>query len=233
MFFGNIHGIFMEYLWNLYGIFMEYEYILWNIYGIWVEYEWNINGIWVLIDIVTADHLVTGRDPTDGGKSSPAAGEESRPGLMKTVSEIWRRNSSLMVNIAWHLLGILYFSSIVPKECLLKNWWNTDVMCHVPASTSYPLRLLLYQPIKQWQQELRLAMALVQYFISVLDHVIPHKISSDHWRSTPRPHFIPSMGRDPQPWPHWGTGKRKGTREARMPTKVLWMRRQRVLSLGL
>lgn len=26
-----------------------------------------------------------------------------------------------------------------------------------------------------------------------------------------------------------GTGKRKGTREARMPTKVLWMRRQRVL----
>merc|ERR1711920_195422 len=28
---------------------------------------------------------------------------------------------------------------------------------------------------------------------------------------------------------HTGTGKRKGTREARMPTKVLWMRRQRVL----
>eukprot|EP00435_Cladocopium_sp_Y103_P008901 s2893_g2.t1 len=28
---------------------------------------------------------------------------------------------------------------------------------------------------------------------------------------------------------HMGTGKRKGTREARMPTKVLWMRRQRVL----
>ena len=26
-----------------------------------------------------------------------------------------------------------------------------------------------------------------------------------------------------------GTGKRKGTRESRMPTKVLWMRRQRVL----
>merc|ERR1712227_653053 len=26
-----------------------------------------------------------------------------------------------------------------------------------------------------------------------------------------------------------GIGKRKGTREARMPTKVLWMRRQRVL----
>ena len=107
----------MESLWNLYGIWVY----LWNIYGIWVEYEWNINGIWVLIDIVTADHLVTGRDPTDGGKSSPAAGEESRPGLMKTVSEIWRRNSSLMVNIAWHLLGILYFSSIVPKECLLKT----------------------------------------------------------------------------------------------------------------
>jgi large subunit ribosomal protein L19e len=28
---------------------------------------------------------------------------------------------------------------------------------------------------------------------------------------------------------HTGTGKRKGTREARMPTKVLWVRRQRVL----
>jgi len=28
---------------------------------------------------------------------------------------------------------------------------------------------------------------------------------------------------------HTGTGKRKGTREARMPTKVLWMRRSRVL----
>jgi large subunit ribosomal protein L19e len=28
---------------------------------------------------------------------------------------------------------------------------------------------------------------------------------------------------------HTGMGKRKGTREARMPSKVLWMRRQRVL----
>jgi len=28
---------------------------------------------------------------------------------------------------------------------------------------------------------------------------------------------------------HTGTGKRKGTREARLPTKVLWMRRLRVL----
>merc|ERR1712129_499825 len=28
---------------------------------------------------------------------------------------------------------------------------------------------------------------------------------------------------------HSGTGKRKGTREARMPTKICWMRRQRVL----
>merc|ERR1712115_597021 len=28
---------------------------------------------------------------------------------------------------------------------------------------------------------------------------------------------------------HSGTGKRKGTREARLPGKVLWMRRQRVL----
>jgi large subunit ribosomal protein L19e len=28
---------------------------------------------------------------------------------------------------------------------------------------------------------------------------------------------------------HTGTGKRKGTRESRMPTKVLWLRRQRVL----
>lgn len=29
---------------------------------------------------------------------------------------------------------------------------------------------------------------------------------------------------------HSGYGKRKGTREARLPTKVLWMRRMRVLS---
>merc|ERR1711870_80177 len=28
---------------------------------------------------------------------------------------------------------------------------------------------------------------------------------------------------------HTGMGKRKGTKEARMPVKVLWMRRQRVL----
>jgi large subunit ribosomal protein L19e len=28
---------------------------------------------------------------------------------------------------------------------------------------------------------------------------------------------------------HTGTGKRRGTQESRMPTKVLWMRRQRVL----
>merc|ERR1719478_1672625 len=28
---------------------------------------------------------------------------------------------------------------------------------------------------------------------------------------------------------HTGTGKRRGTAESRMPTKVLWMRRQRVL----
>merc|ERR1712167_418568 len=28
---------------------------------------------------------------------------------------------------------------------------------------------------------------------------------------------------------HTGTGKRRGTRESRMPTKVLWMRRMRVL----
>merc|ERR1719361_2799661 len=28
---------------------------------------------------------------------------------------------------------------------------------------------------------------------------------------------------------HTGIGKRRGTKEARMPTKVLWMRRQRVL----
>ena len=28
---------------------------------------------------------------------------------------------------------------------------------------------------------------------------------------------------------HSGTGKRKGTRETRMPTKVLWIRRQRIL----
>ena len=28
---------------------------------------------------------------------------------------------------------------------------------------------------------------------------------------------------------HTGTGKRKGTREARFPTKIIWIRRMRVL----
>lgn len=31
------------------------------------------------------------------------------------------------------------------------------------------------------------------------------------------------------PFPHMFPGKRKGTREARLPTKILWMRRMRVL----
>lgn len=38
-----------------------------------------------------------------------------------------------------------------------------------------------------------------------------------------RMHEAKSKGR------HNGTGKRKGTRDARMPSKVLWMRRTRVL----
>lgn len=38
-----------------------------------------------------------------------------------------------------------------------------------------------------------------------------------------RAHLAKRKGR------HCGVGKRKGTRNARMPSKVLWMRRQRVL----
>ena len=56
------------------------------------------------------------------------------------------------------------------------------------------------------------------------DNYIIVKPQAIHSRSRVRAHdAAKAKGR------HTGAGKRKGTAEARMPTKVLWMRRQRVL----
>jgi large subunit ribosomal protein L19e len=56
------------------------------------------------------------------------------------------------------------------------------------------------------------------------DGYIIVKPQAVHSRSRAREHeAAKAKGR------HTGAGKRKGTAEARMPTKVLWMRRQRVL----
>lgn len=58
----------------------------------------------------------------------------------------------------------------------------------------------------------------------VKDGFIIKKPTRIHSRSRTRlNNLAKSKGR------HTGFGKRRGTREARMPTKVLWMRRQRVL----
>ncbi|CAF1702745.1 unnamed protein product [Brassica napus] len=58
----------------------------------------------------------------------------------------------------------------------------------------------------------------------VNDGFIIRKPTKIHSRSRARRMKIAKMkGR------HSGYGKRKGTREARLPTKVLWMRRMRVL----
>lgn len=56
------------------------------------------------------------------------------------------------------------------------------------------------------------------------DNIIVKKPAVIHSRARTRDmQAAKSKGR------HTGTGKRKGSSEARMPTKVLWMRRQRVL----
>jgi len=58
----------------------------------------------------------------------------------------------------------------------------------------------------------------------VKDGYIIRKPQTIHSRSrVNRLHEAKRKGR------HTGPGKRKGTREARLPSKVLWMRRQRVL----
>merc|ERR1711862_751012 len=58
----------------------------------------------------------------------------------------------------------------------------------------------------------------------IKDGLIIRKAVAMHSRSRVRKnHEAKRKGR------HTGVGKRRGTREARMPTKVLWMRRQRVL----
>ena len=58
----------------------------------------------------------------------------------------------------------------------------------------------------------------------IKDGLIIRKPVSVHSRARVRKNMIARRkGR------HTGTGKRKGTANARMPVKVLWMRRQRVL----
>lgn len=58
----------------------------------------------------------------------------------------------------------------------------------------------------------------------IADGLIIRKPVTTHSRSRTRAlHAAKRLGR------HTGTGKRRGTAEARMPTAVLWMRRQRVL----
>ena len=58
----------------------------------------------------------------------------------------------------------------------------------------------------------------------IADGLIIRKPVTTHSRARTRAlHAAKRLGR------HTGTGKRKGTAEARMPTTILWMRRQRVL----
>jgi len=58
----------------------------------------------------------------------------------------------------------------------------------------------------------------------IKDGYIIKKPQVVHSRSRVRTHLeAKKKGR------HTGTGKRKGTREARLPTKILWIRRQRIL----
>jgi len=58
----------------------------------------------------------------------------------------------------------------------------------------------------------------------VKDGFVIRKPMAVHTRSRVRKHLLAKRkGR------HSGTGKRKGTREARLPSKVLWMRRMRIL----
>jgi large subunit ribosomal protein L19e len=58
----------------------------------------------------------------------------------------------------------------------------------------------------------------------IKDGLIMRRLRTIHSRARARA-FLDSKRRGR----HTGTGKRKGTREARMPLKVLWIRRQRVL----
>jgi large subunit ribosomal protein L19e len=58
----------------------------------------------------------------------------------------------------------------------------------------------------------------------VKDGYIVRKPQTVHSRSRVRRHLeAKRKGR------HTGTGRRQGTREARLPTKVVWIRRMRVL----
>ena len=58
----------------------------------------------------------------------------------------------------------------------------------------------------------------------IKDGLVMRRLRTIHSRARARSHLESKRrGR------HTGTGKRRGTREARMPRKVLWVRRQRVL----
>merc|ERR1719316_820077 len=74
------------------------------------------------------------------------------------------------------------------------------------------------------QAEIGLANSRQQLRKLIKDGLIIKKPVAIHSRARARAHMeAKRKGR------HMGMGKRKGTREARMPSKVLWMRRQRVL----
>ena len=79
-------------------------------------------------------------------------------------------------------------------------------------------------------QEISLANSRMDFYLGrsirklVKDGLVMRKAQQMHSRSRARRNLEEKRrGR------HTGAGKRRGTREARMPTKVLWMRRQRVL----
>merc|ERR1719265_2960801 len=74
------------------------------------------------------------------------------------------------------------------------------------------------------QAEIGLANSRQQLRKLIKDGLVIKKPVAIHSRARARAHMeAKRKGR------HMGAGKRQGTREARMPTKVLWMRRQRVL----
>mmetsp|Transcript_55699 Transcript_55699/g.125279 ORF Transcript_55699/g.125279 Transcript_55699/m.125279 type:complete len:185 (+) Transcript_55699:102-656(+) len=74
------------------------------------------------------------------------------------------------------------------------------------------------------QSEISMANSRLNIRKLIKDGLINRKPVKMHSRArVRRNHEAKRKGR------HTGVGKRRGTREARMPTKVLWMRRQRVL----
>merc|ERR1712217_106804 len=107
--------------------------------------------------------------------------------------------------------------------------------CSIPEKMSMKLQKRLAASVKKcgrgriWldpNEANEISMANSRFNIRKLikDGLIIRKAVKMHSRSRVRKNLdAKRKGR------HTGIGKRRGTREARMPTKVLWMRRQRVL----